>query len=119
VIALSRRDYSVRAFVNRAVDRGDLVVVPAVVLTETTRGNPRDAPVNQVLKDIEEISPALERTARMAGRLIGRSGLQRATVDALIAAEAVLTAPAVILTGDPDDLSALVGDQPYVLIYRV
>ena len=119
VIALARRDMRVRAFISRAVRNGDLVAVPAVVLAETTRGGPRDAPVNQVLKDIDEITPATERTARAAGRLLGASDLSDATVDALIAAEAVLHGSAVVLTGDPDDLRSLVGGQRHVLVHAI
>jgi predicted nucleic acid-binding protein len=119
VIALADRDSRVRAFVLRATRNRDLIVVPAVVLAETTRGGPRDAPVNQVLKDIDEIAPATEKTGRMAGRLLATSGMSDATVDALIAAEAVLGGPAVVLTGDQDDFSALLGQHQHVLIHGV
>jgi hypothetical protein len=42
-----------------------------------------------------------------------------ATVDALIVAEAVLGGPAVVLTGDVDDLAKLVVDYDHVRIYAV
>jgi predicted nucleic acid-binding protein len=119
IIALARRDATARAFVRRASQRGDLIVVPAVVIAETTRGGPRDAPVNQVLKTIDEVAAVTEATARMAGRLLGATGMGAAVVDALVAAEAVLGGPAVMLTSDPDDLSALVADHPQVRTYTV
>jgi hypothetical protein len=89
-----------------------------VVIAETTRGNPRDAPVNLVLKAINQVALVTEQTARMAGRLQGQAKMS-ATVDALIVAEAVLGGPAVVLTGDVDDLAKLVVDYDPVRIYAV
>jgi hypothetical protein len=97
----------------------DLVIVPAVVIAETTRGGPKDAAVNQVLKAINEIAPVTEVTARVAGRLMAASHLADATVDALVVAEAVLGGPAVVLTGDPLDLSSLAAEQEHVRIYNI
>jgi predicted nucleic acid-binding protein len=119
VIALSRREARVRAFLERARRNRDLVIVPAVVVAETTRGGPRDAPVNQVLKAIDEIAPVLENTARTAGRLLAASSLSGATVDALVVAEAVLGGPSIVLTGDFDDLSTHAGDHRQVHIYDI
>ena len=116
LIALSRRDPTTRAFLKRASERGDLIVVPAVVIAETTRGGARDAPVNQVLKAISEVLPILEGTARTAGRLLAASGVAGATIDALVAAEAVLGGPAVLLTTDLEDLSRLVAQHPHVRV---
>jgi predicted nucleic acid-binding protein len=119
VIALSRREARVRAFLERARRDRDLVIVPAVVVAETTRGGPRDAPVNRVLKAIDEIAPVVENTARTAGRLLAASSLSDATVDALVVAEAVLGGPSVVLTGDYGDISALAGGYEHVRIYDV
>ncbi|HEX8862763.1 MAG TPA: twitching motility protein PilT, partial [Actinomycetes bacterium] len=55
------------------------------------------------------------RTALQAGRLLGEARMH-ATVDALIVAEAISAAPCVILTSDPDDMKALVGDRTHVRI---
>ena len=49
--------------------------------------------------------PTDERTGRLAGALPGRTGGANA-VDALVAAEAVIEG-ADVLTGDPEDLRAL------------
>lgn len=119
VIALAARDVTARQFVDRAIRQGTLVSIPAVVIAETTRGGPRDAPVNRVLKSVDEITPVTEATARLAGRLLATAGAPNATVDALIVAEAILGEPAIILTGDPNDLSALAANYPRVRIYRL
>lgn len=102
----------------RASEDGSLVVIPAVVIAETTRGGAQDATVNRVLKAIDQISTVTEQVARMAGRLQGTAGFS-ATVDALVVAEAVLGGPAVILTGDAEDIGRLVGDHIHVRVYGV
>ena len=117
VIALAARDALARRFVDRAIQRGDLVVVPAVVVAETTYGGRRDAPINRVLKAVDEVTPVTEATARLAGRLLAASGLSRATVDALVVAEAILGGAAILLTGDMDDFSALAAAHPHVIVY--
>lgn len=117
VIALAARDTAARRFVDRAIQRGALVIVPSVVVAETTRGGPRDAPINRVLKAVDEMTPVTEATARLAGRLLASSGLSHATVDALIVAEAILGGAAILLTGDVDDLSALAAGYPQVQVY--
>jgi predicted nucleic acid-binding protein len=119
VIALSRREPRARAFLERARRNRDLVIVPAVVVAETTRGGPRDAAVNQILKAIDEIAPVVEDTARTAGRILAISSLSEATVDALVVAEAVLGGPSVVLTGDFHDLSVLAGDHRHVRIHDI
>jgi Trp operon repressor len=51
VVALARCDPIVRAFIERALTQRDLVVVPTVVIAETTRGDAaRDASVNRSLR---------------------------------------------------------------------
>jgi predicted nucleic acid-binding protein len=119
VVALSRRDPVTRAYLERALNQGDLVVIPAVVLAETTRGSAKDAPVNQVVRAVNEISPATESTARQAGRLLAKTARRGLTVDALVAAEATASGPAVVLTGDPKDFGELLDGHPQVRVHRV
>ena len=119
VVALSRRDAMTRAYLERALNQGDLVVIPAVVIAETTRGDTRDAPVNQVIKSVNEVAPLSEATARQAGRLLGRTVRRGLTVDALVAAEATARGPAVVLTGDPKDFAELLDGHPQVRVHRV
>lgn len=119
VIAWGDGNSRVRDFVAWAEEREELIVVPAVVVAETTRGGARDAPVNRVLKTVGEIAATTEVKARVAGRLLATSGLSNATVDALVVAEAVFGGPAVILTSDIDDLSALAAGHSHIRVYGV
>lgn len=116
VLALAKLDRRARAALTAAWENGAEVIVPAVVLAETVRGNgPRDAPANRVLKAIGNVSPAGEDRARIAGALLGRTG-SSATVDALVVAEAVHRRGGVVLTGDVDDLRRLAAEHPAVVI---
>ncbi len=118
VIGLSRGDVRARAFVARAIELGAPVEVPVVVVAETVRGGPRDAPVNRVLKAVDEVPEATEALGRTAGRLLGEAK-SSATVDSLIVAQAVAAGGAHILTGDPDDLEPLAARHPEVWIQRL
>jgi predicted nucleic acid-binding protein len=66
---------------------------------------------------VDEITPITEVTARQAGRLLAAANIGNATVDALIAAEAILSDAATIMTGDLSDLSALVDGHPHVRVH--
>lgn len=116
VIALAKLEPRARAALTAAWENGAEVVVPAVVLAETTRGNgPRDAGVNRVLKAVGNVAPTSEDRGRTAGALLARAG-SSATVDALVVAEAVQAGGGVVLTGDADDLRRLAADHPHVVI---
>jgi hypothetical protein len=87
-----------------------------VVVAETVRGNgPRDATVNLVLAQTAPQHPLTERLARAAGQLLGASQ-SSSTIDALVVAEALDCAPAVILTSDPNDLRQLLGHHRGVTV---
>jgi len=116
VIALARRDTKARAFLARANELRIPVEVPVVVVAETVRGGPRDAPVNWVLKAIGSVAEAREKHGRTAGALLGLARSAN-TVDALVVAHAVEAGGAQILTGDPDDLERLAAPHPEVWIH--
>jgi len=118
VIALSRQEQRARAFLRRAVELDAEVRVPVVVLAETVRGSQRDAGVNRVLAAVGDTSPLPAEVGRRAGRLLGRTR-RSDTIDAIVVAEAIAAGGAVILTGDPDDLSALAAGEPAVSIRAV
>jgi predicted nucleic acid-binding protein len=118
VIALAAGKPRARAELQEALERRAAVVIPAVVLAEVTRGSPRDAPVNRLVKAVEEVVPATEATARLAGRLLGSAGCDD-TVDALVVAEAATGSPTVILTADAKDLSTLAAGLPGVRVEAV
>lgn len=93
--------------------------VPTVVVAETVRGNgPRDAPVNLVLAQTEPRYPLTEELARAAGQLLG-AAQSSSTIDALVVAEALDCAPAMIWTSDPHDLGQLLGNHRGVSIEAI
>ncbi len=112
VIGWSRGDARTRAVLRQALARHLELRVPVVVLAETLRGGPRDAPVNRVLKAVGT-APTTPVTGRDAGQLLGRTGGSN-TADALVAAEALAIPGSTILTSDLDDLQALLADQPNI-----
>ncbi len=96
-----------------------MLCVSALTVAETVRGHgPRDAPVNRVLVSLDDVASISEDTARQAGALLG-AARSRATVDALVAAEAVRQAPCVLLTTDPDDLRRLLAGHPQVRVRAI
>jgi predicted nucleic acid-binding protein len=115
VIALSRADQRARAVLAAAREAGVQVSIPSVVVAETVRGVSGDAPVNRVLKAVGEVDPADEAVGRTAGKLLG-DARSSATVDAVVVATALEVGGAVVLTGDPDDLSALANGHREVVI---
>jgi predicted nucleic acid-binding protein len=115
VIALARGESRARAFVARALEIAAAVEIPVVVVAETIRGGPRDAPVHRVLKAVGVIPEAREVHGRIAGQLLGAARSDH-TVDALVVAQAVEAGGAHILTGDPSDLGRLAASHPEVWI---
>jgi predicted nucleic acid-binding protein len=117
VIALARGDQRTRAFLARALEIMSPVEIP-VVVAETVRGGPRDAPVHRVLKAVGTIPEAREAHGRTAGRLLGMARTTH-TVDALVVAQAVEAGGAHILTGDREDLERLAAPHPEVWIQEL
>jgi predicted nucleic acid-binding protein len=115
VIALSRGDQRARAFLARALELMAPVEIPVVVVAETVRGGPRDAPINRVLKAVGSVPEAREVHGRSAGRLLGAARSAN-TLDALVVAQAVEAGGAHILTGDREDLTRLAAPHPEVWI---
>ena len=115
VIAMARGDQRARAFLARALELGVAVEIPVVVVAETLRGGPRDAPVHRVLKAVGSVPEAQEAHGRTAGRLLG-AARSSATVDALVVAQGVEGGGAHILTGDREDLERLAAPHPEVWI---
>jgi hypothetical protein len=68
VIGLSRADVRARAALAAALEAGADVSVPAVVVAETVRDGPADAPVNRVLKAVGWIGVADEAIGRERDR---------------------------------------------------
>jgi predicted nucleic acid-binding protein len=91
------------------------IEIPVVVVAETLRGGPRDAPVHRILKAVGTIPETREAHGRTAGRLLGTARSAH-TVDALVVAQAVEAGGAYILTGDREDLERLAAPHTEVWI---
>lgn len=95
-------------------ERNDVdVIVPSVVIAESTRGDATDARVNWVINDTM-VAVIREKEARTAARLkkaAGMSGVEQ-TIDALVVATAALAGGGAILTTDVDDIEALASALP-------
>jgi hypothetical protein len=117
VLGFIRGNPRIAAAIRLAHDRGDEIVVPSVVVAQSIRGGPRDAPIHRLLHSVFVPFIGL-RLARRAGELLGASGTSDAA-DALIMAEALRSLPAVILTGDSDDMHRLADGQRSVHIISV
>lgn len=100
-----------------AVERlGGRACVPAPVIAEVARSSARRAAVDRVLGRLPVVDTD-RAVATRAGGLLGQHRLDsRHAVDAFVAATALRERPAVVLTGDPDDLVRLVGDDPAVRV---
>ena len=113
-------DETVRAYLEAASQRRARVVVSALSLTETLRGEPRDAKVYRVLKRVTVV-PVAQADAEEAGKLLGSVAARNdATVDANIAVAALAQPrPVVLLTSDPKDMSALTSGGEQINVQHV
>jgi len=107
LIALARGDQIARSALSRAGRDGYRVVVPTPVLAQVHRGGRARAATDRVLSAVDSYAPTSVGIARRAGELLGRTG-QDDAIDAIVAAEALSSPAATMLTSDPDDLATLV-----------
>lgn len=117
VIAWQRQHRPVVRHLTEAMRTSVPVVIPAVVLAECARGGHRDAPIHRLLSSAH-VAAVGARIAIAAGRLLAEAGMN-ATVDALVAAEAIRGGPCVVLTSDPADLRVLIGKRHYVQVMAI
>jgi hypothetical protein len=108
LIAFERGDRTVVAIVARALQRKQVLAVPAGVIGQVWRDGRRQAALARLLaSELVEIEPLDDARARAAGQLCGATG----TSD-VIDASVVLCARARahgVLTSDPDELTRLDG----------
>jgi hypothetical protein len=117
VIGWQRGQAAVWARVAEATRQGVSLVIPAVVVAECVRGGAGDVMIHRLLATAR-VPLIGARIALLAGRLLGETGMS-ATIDALIVAEALDGGSSVILTGDPGDIKALVGDRTHVQVIAI
>ena len=111
LLALASGSGIARAALARAVREGYVVVIPTPVLAQVHRGGRDRAHVDRVVKAVDALLPTSEHVARRAGELQAKTGTSDA-VDAIVAAEALASVPALVLTTDPGDLSLLLDGEP-------
>ena len=110
--AIAAVDYSAR--------HGVPVVVPSVVIAESTRGKPSDARINAVIGKVSVVA-AHEAEARIAARLktaAGMSGVEH-TIDALVVATAAVAGGGAVLTSDRQDIQMLAESLPRRVVRAV
>jgi predicted nucleic acid-binding protein len=109
LLKLARGDAVARSYFEDARGAKGAIVTAASTLTEVLRGGPRDAPVYRILSKMT-IVPIDSDTARAAGELVGRIGLDghRCALDSLVATVALAQSrPVVLLTSDTNDMARL------------
>lgn len=85
------------------------MVIPTPVLAQVHRGGRDRARVDRIINKVDALLPTSDRVARLAGELQAKSGTSDA-VDAIVAAEALLAVPALVMTSDPGDLAIFLED---------
>lgn len=117
VIAYTRGDRQIGALLKAAnLEGAEMVVSPAVV-TQTIRGGGRDTLLHRLFRAVYVPFVGL-RLARLAGELLGVSGLSDAA-DAQVMAEAIRGGPCVLVTSDPNDMTQLAGGRSFVRIMAI
>lgn len=99
------------------MDERAVLIVPAIVVTETFRGNSQDVRLNRLFQVVVVEAVDFE-LAKVAGRLLAVTGTSNAP-DAQVVATALRRTPCCILTSDEEDLTALVNGRQGVRIINV
>jgi predicted nucleic acid-binding protein len=107
--ALAAGDGTALSTVRKAVEDESQIVVPSVVIAESTTASARDATTNLVLRALSAVViPLDEPLARAAGSLRYRARRPTSdTIDAVIVATADSSRGSIILTGDDADIRRL------------
>jgi predicted nucleic acid-binding protein len=112
--AAARGHRGMRVTLAAAKANGQLVLVPTVVLAEVLTGAAADAAVWHVVGRIgtRDLTTAIAARAAALRNLADKTRRKRRdmTVDAIVMATAEAVAPAALVTGDPGDMSLLLGD---------
>jgi predicted nucleic acid-binding protein len=110
IVALAEADKNAFAWARRTDALGGDIVTAASTLAEVLRGGARDARIHRILRRVTVVDID-KNLGRKAGELLGATGMSghRCTVDALLAAVALVQRrPVILLTSDPDDLARLI-----------
>lgn len=118
ILALARGGGDARAILERATREGYVVVIPTPILAQVHRGGRDRARIDLVVNRVDALMPTSARAARLAGEMLAKAGTADA-VDAIVVAEALLSAPALIMTSDREDLERLLEGEPEAARVRV
>lgn len=114
LLAFEARDRRVDVLIQRALELGRRIVVPAGVVAQVWRGRgPRQARIAALLASVD-VEDLTRTRARAIGELCGRSG----TADVIDASVVIAawTNGRLVVTSDPDDLRRL---DPGLTIVKV
>jgi hypothetical protein len=87
------------------------VVIPTPVLAQVHRGGRDRAGIDRVVNQVDALLPTNEAVARRAGELLAKTG-STDVVNAIVAAEALRSTPALVLTSDAGDIGLLLDGEP-------
>jgi len=104
-LAMERRDRSFAAFLEAARRVSATIVIPATVIAEIWRSPPRHQSAT-MLRPPRAIAPLEGSSARAVGVLLGKAAATQIT-DAHVCSVAIDVRPSIIVTSDPEDISAL------------
>lgn len=118
---LARRDRRTREMIRTEVaERGSVVVAPPVIVIQALAEGVGRRAVDEVLATTRE--SGLDRARIDLAVALLQATRTHDVPDALVAAEALLRVPAIIITSDPDDLRRLLDADPRaarVIVWRV
>lgn len=124
-LARPRRDLDrhqrVRAAMRSAHDHNHPVRVPSAVLVELYRGAGTDEAIDAVLaQGFAQVVTTGARIARIAGHLLASldAGSEKA-VEALVVATAIRLGGGIVVTHDPEDMTALAAAHANVKVARI
>ena len=116
LVAFERADRSFVARLKEGLASGRRITLPTVVIAEAWRGGERSARLAPLVESCV-VETLQESLARRAGEMLARVRGSTA-IDAIVAASAAQRGD-VVLTSDPDDLSALAEQLAGVDVIRV
>ncbi len=104
-----------------AHDHNHPVRVPSAVLVELYRGGGTDDAIDAVLaRDFAQVVTTGARIARIAGHLLAALDADSdMAVDALVVATAIRLGGGVVVTHEPDDMTALAAAHANVKVARI
>ena len=107
LIALERNDERMVAVIDEVYLRNIPTYIPAGVVAQVWRGDPRQHPIAKLLKSkLITVATLDDETARRVGLLLGKAGASDVT-DGHVALLASSLGNAVVYTSDPNDIRAI------------